>query len=123
MAKETAVRNQEEGNAIMKVNQIKKVGIAALAAGMLMSIALLATPARSANQDDASATYKTKCVACHGATAEKKFDPAMTQEDMVKVILTGKKMEKPPNMPAYGEKGITEDQAKALAAYMKSLKG
>ena len=107
----------------MKVNQIKKVGIAALATGMVMSIALLATPARSANQDDASATYKAKCVACHGATAEKKFDPAMAQEEMVKVILAGKKMEKPPNMPAYAEKGITEDQAKALIAYMKSLKG
>ena len=106
----------------MKVNQIKKVGIAALAAGMVMSIALLATPARSANQDDASATYKAKCVACHGATAEKKFDPTVAQEEMVKIVLTGKKMEKPPNMPAYGEKGITEDQAKALVAYMKSLK-
>ena len=106
----------------MKVNQIKKVGIAAVAAGMLMSIALLATPARSANQDDASAIYKAKCVACHGATAEKKFDPTVAQEEMVKIILAGKKMEKPPNMPAYAEKGITEDQAKALAAYMKSLK-
>jgi len=106
----------------MKVNQIKKVGIAAVAAGMLMSIALLATPARSANQDDASAIYKAKCVACHGATAEKKFDATIAPEEMVKIMLAGKKMEKPPNMPAYAEKGITEDQAKALVAYMKSLK-
>ena len=71
---------------------------------------------------DPAAFYKAKCVACHGATAEKKFDATVTQEEMVKIILAGKKMEKPPNMPAYGEKGITEDQAKALAAYMKSLK-
>jgi cytochrome c5 len=41
---------------------------------------------------------------------------------MVQAILKGKKPEKPPNMPAYGEKGITEDQAKALVAFMKSLK-
>jgi hypothetical protein len=34
----------------------------------------------------------------------------------------GKKAEKPPNMPAYGEKGVTEDQATALVAYMKSIK-
>ena len=34
----------------------------------------------------------------------------------------GKKPEKPPNMPGYEEKGITEDQAKALVAYMKSIK-
>jgi mono/diheme cytochrome c family protein len=106
----------------MKVYQIKKFGIAAIAAVMAMSIGLLATPTRSANPDDASATYKAKCVACHGAAAEKKFDATMAEEEMVKVILTGKKPEKPPNMPAYGEKGITEDQAKALAGYMKSLR-
>ena len=83
---------------------------------------LASIPARTAPQDDAAALYKTKCFACHGATAEKKFDATMAEEDMVKIILTGKKPEKPPNMPAYGEKGITEDQAKALAGYMKSLK-
>ena len=106
----------------MKLNQVKKLGIAAFAAAMVMSVGLLATPARSANQDDASATYKAKCVACHGANADKKFDATLPEAEMVKAILTGKKPEKPPNMPAYGEKGITEDQAKALAAYMKSLK-
>jgi hypothetical protein len=41
---------------------------------------------------------------------------------MVEAVLKGKKGEKPPNMPAYQEKGITEDQAKALVAHMKSLK-
>ena len=106
----------------MKLNQMKKLGIAAFAAAMVMSTGLLATPARSANQDDAAATYKTKCVACHGANAEKKFDATLPEAEMVKAILTGKKLEKPPNMPAYAEKGITEEQAKALAAYMKSLK-
>ena len=106
----------------MRVNQFKQLGIMALAVAMVISIALLATPAGSANQDDASATYKSKCIACHGATAEKKFDATMSSDDMVKAILTGKKMEKPPNMPAYADKGITEDQAKALAAYMKSLR-
>jgi hypothetical protein len=37
-------------------------------------------------------------------------------------VLKGKKAEKPPNMPGYEEKGIIEDQAKALLAYMKSIK-
>jgi mono/diheme cytochrome c family protein len=119
---QAAVRNQEEGNGIMKVNQLNKVGIAAFAASMVMSIGLLATPAWSANDGDAAATFKTKCVACHGAAAEKKFDATLPEAEMVKIILTGKKPEKPPNMPAYGEKGVTEDQAKALAGYMKSLK-
>ena len=106
----------------MKFNQMKKLGIAAFAAAMVMSTGLLATTARPANQADASATYKTKCVACHGAAAEKKFNAAMPEAEMVQAILIGKKPEKPPNMPAYGEKGINEDQAKALAAYMKSLR-
>ncbi len=105
----------------MKLNQMKKLGIAAFAAATLVGVGLLPMPARS-NPDDAAATYTTKCVACHGAKAEKKFDATIAEGEMVKTVLTGKKMEKPPNMPAYGEKGITEDQAKALVAYMKSLK-
>jgi hypothetical protein len=36
--------------------------------------------------------------------------------------MDGKTMEKPPNMPAFKEKGITADQAKALVGYMKSVK-
>lgn len=105
----------------MKLNQMKRLGIAAFAAATLVSIGLLPMPARS-NQDDAAATYKAKCVACHGAKAEKKWDATQPEGEMVKAILNGKKAEKPPNMPAYAEKGISEDQAKALVAYMKSLK-
>jgi mono/diheme cytochrome c family protein len=116
-----SVLNSGKGKAIMKLNQMKKIGIAGFAAITFGFVCLLPMPARS-NQDETAATYKTKCLACHGAKAEKKFDPAMAEEEMVKVILAGKKMEKPPNMPAYAEKGLTEDQAKALVAYMKSLK-
>jgi mono/diheme cytochrome c family protein len=106
----------------MKLNQMKRLGMAAFAAATLMSIGLLPARARS-SEDDAAGTYKTaKCIVCHGARAEKKFDATLSEGEMVKVILTGKKAEKPPNMPAYGEKGISEDQAKALIVYMKSLK-
>jgi len=66
--------------------------------------------------------YKTKCVACHGKKAEKKFDASIPEEQMVEIILKGKKAEKPPHMPGYGDKGVTSDQAKALIAYMKQLK-
>src|ERR1041385_6448006 len=71
---------------------------------------------------DAAKTYKGKCVACHGQKAEKKFDPAKSDDEPVQVILKGKKAEKPPNMPAYETKGVTADNAKALVDYMKSLK-
>lgn len=90
------------------------------AAGMLSTTAITAS---SANQDqfDAAATFKAKCVACHGAKSEKKFDATKADAVHVEAILKGRKMEKPPNMPGYEEKGITEDQAKALLAYMKSI--
>ena len=71
---------------------------------------------------DPAAFYKAKCVACHGPKADKKFDPALTDEQYIDAILKGKKPEKPPNMPAYGEKGVTADQAKALLDYMKQLR-
>ena len=71
---------------------------------------------------DPAAYYKAKCVACHGQKAEKKFDATLTEEQQLDAILKGKKPEKPPNMPAYGEKGVTPEQAKALLEYMKQLK-
>jgi len=72
---------------------------------------------------DAAADYKTmKCGTCHGAKAEKKFDPAKSDDEHVQIILKGKKPAKPPNMPGYEAKGVTADQAKALLDYMKSLR-
>ena len=75
-----------------------------------------------AQPSDPAAYYKSKCVACHGQKAEKKFDASLTDEQHLDAILKGKKPEKPPNMPAYGEKGVTPDQAKALLEYMKQLR-
>jgi hypothetical protein len=46
----------------------------------------------------------------------------LTDEQLVEAILKGKKPEKPPNMPAYGEKGVTAEHAKGLVEYMKQLK-
>ena len=70
---------------------------------------------------DAAKAYK-KCVACHGAKAEKKFDATKSDDEHVQIILKGKKGEKPPNMPGYESKGINAEQAKALLSYMKSLR-
>ena len=75
-----------------------------------------------AQPSNTEAYYNSKCVACHGKKAEKKFDATLADDQLVDAILKGKKGEKPPNMPAYGEKGVTEDQAKALVAHMKQLK-
>ena len=90
---------------------------------MIAATFLIASvPARTTTDDDAATVFKTKCVACHGATAEKKFDAAKADDELIQTVLKGKKPEKPPNMPAYEEKGITADQAKALVAFMKSQK-
>lgn len=95
-----------------------------MAVPVLAVLGIVSVGARTSSDDqfDAAATYKTKCFACHGAKAEKKFDTAKSDDENVLMVLKGKKMEKPPNMPAFEEKGITADQAKALVAYMKTLK-
>lgn len=68
---------------------------------------------------DAAATYKAKCAMCHGAKAEKKFDTAKTDEQLVEAILKGK--DGTPKMPAYEGK-VTTEQAQALVTLMKSLR-
>ena len=89
---------------------------------VLVGLMIVSAGARSTDDFDAAASYKAKCFACHGAKAEKKFDSAKADEEHLQIILKGKKAEKPPNMPAFEEKGITAEQAKALLDYMKSLK-
>ena len=71
---------------------------------------------------DAAKTYKGKCLMCHGPKADKKFDTAKSDDEHVQIILKGKKVEKPPHMPAYETKGVTAEQAKALLDYMKSIR-
>ena len=71
---------------------------------------------------DTAEFYKTKCLACHGKNAEKKFDSSLPEEQLIEIILKGKKAEKPPHMPGYSDKGVSSEQAKALVGYMKQLK-
>ena len=82
----------------------------------------LASAQGEVQPSDPAAYFKAKCVACHGQKAEKKFDATLTDEQLLDAILKGKKPEKPPNMPAYGEKGVTPEQAKGLLYYMKQLR-
>ncbi len=71
---------------------------------------------------DAATTYKAKCAMCHTANASKFFDATKSDADLVQIILKGKKGEKPPFMPDFGSKGITEADAQALVTYMKGLR-
>lgn len=103
---------------------LKIMTFAAMLAAFFAAVVMVSAASRTTGeeQSDAGATYKAKCVACHGQKAEKKFDATLSVEQMVEAILKGKKVEKPPHMPAYGEKGVTAEQAKAMVEYMKQLK-
>ena len=70
---------------------------------------------------DTAADYKAKCAMCHGQAAEKAFDPAKPIESHIEVIMKGKKDSRPP-MPGYEAKGMTQEQAKALAELMVAFR-
>ena len=72
--------------------------------------------------DDPAAAYKAKCAVCHSPKAEKFFDPAKPDEQLIDTVLKGRKGEKPPYMPGFEAKGMTPDEAKALVGYMKSIR-
>ena len=102
---------------------INRTRLLLVLAGVILMTAFLMTPIPvRGSDDDTAALFKSKCAACHGATAEKKFDATKADDLLVETVLKGRKLEKPPNMPAYEEKGVTADQAKALVAFMKSQK-
>jgi mono/diheme cytochrome c family protein len=103
-------------------NGLMKLGVAFAGVMLAASFVVVSVRARTGVNDfDAAGTYKAKCFACHGAKAEKKWDSTHPNAQMVESIMNGKKAEKPPNMPAFADKGITTDQAAALIAYMKSI--
>jgi mono/diheme cytochrome c family protein len=78
--------------------------------------------------DDGAALYKKKCAGCHGATGEGKpavKAPALqgTSWEIDKItehITKGEASSKPPHNKGVG--GLTAEQAKAIAEYVKTLK-
>ena len=110
---------------IMKIAYLKRIGTAVTFATLMALVFLVSGAAQTeaVKFADSASYYKdAKCVVCHGQKAEKKFNADLKDEELVAIVLKGKKPEKPPNMPSYEAKGITEDQAKAMVAYMKQLK-
>ena len=95
---------------------------------VLALVMLVAAPLTVWSADDGAALYKSKnCAACHGEKGEGKAAmkmPAvkgieMTAEQIVAYLTKGEADKKAPhNKPV---NGITEEQAKALADYVKSF--
>ena len=88
---------------------------------------LLASPFSLAAADGAS-LYKSKCAGCHGANGEGKSSikaPALKgttleADQIVQHLTKGEATSKAPHNK--GIAGLTDDQAKAIADYVKSLK-
>jgi cytochrome c553 len=66
---------------------------------------------------DGATLYK-KCAMCHGANGEGKMGPAIAGKDVTSVLMNGGK--KAPHTGHFA--GLTDDQIKTLADYVKSLK-
>lgn len=77
-------------------------------------------------QDDGAALYKKKCASCHGASGEGKGKaPALkgTSKDadaIVQHLMKGEPDTKGPHKKPMA--GLTGDQAKAIADFVKSMK-
>jgi mono/diheme cytochrome c family protein len=87
---------------------------------VIAAAVLLATAGVASAAEDGAALYKSKCAACHGASGEgAKMAPApiagMAAADTKKVITDGKGKMKP-------VKGVTEEQADAIAKHVAGQK-
>jgi mono/diheme cytochrome c family protein len=114
-----------EVNGIMRSGLLKRFGAVLLGFTLpgVVFLVSIAAQTETPKYTDAASYYKdAKCVVCHGPKAEKKFNADLKDEEMVEIVSKGKKVEKPPNMPGYEAKGLTAEQAKAMVAYMRSLK-
>lgn len=89
---------------------------------------LLVTSLYSLAAADGAALFKSKCAGCHGANGEGKpavKAPALkgTTRDAAQItdhLMKGESGSKPPHNK--GINGLSEEQAKAIADYVKSLK-
>ena len=82
----------------------------------------IAMPAFAA---DGAATYKAKCAACHGPEGQGKVGPAvkgstLTTDQITDLLAKGNEAKKAPHKK--GVAGLSADDAKATADFVKTLK-
>jgi cytochrome c len=96
---------------------------------VLALVMLVAAPLTLWSAEDGAALYKSKnCGACHGEKGEGKAamkmpavkGTALTAEQIVTYITKGEAGKKAPH--ANPVSGVTEEQAKAMADFVKALK-
>jgi mono/diheme cytochrome c family protein len=94
---------------------------ALLAVMLCICFALLS----SSFAQDGGAVYKMKCAACHGAEGQGKIGPALkgtslSADQIVAVLTKGDEAKKAPHKKPLN--GLSADDAKAVAEYVKGLK-
>lgn len=90
-------------------------------------VMLIAVPLSLFSDEDGAALFKAKCSTCHGANGEGKpaakipalKGTSLTADQIVALLTNGASDKK---MHAKPLSGLTADQAKAVAAYVKTLK-
>jgi len=92
---------------------------------LIVVLALSIAVALPAFAADGAATYKAKCAACHGPAGEGKVGPAvkgtaLTSDQIVDVLTKGADAKKAPHKKPVA--GLSADDAKAVADYVKTLK-
>jgi mono/diheme cytochrome c family protein len=87
---------------------MKRFSILLVALAMMMSTAAFA--------EDGAALYKAKCAGCHGAAGEGKMGPKIKGSTKVVDVVTNGGLKGPHAKPVAG---VTPDQAKAIADFLK----
>ncbi len=92
---------------------------------VLLVIALSVSLALPAFAQDGAATYKAKCAGCHGPEGQGKVGPALkgtslTDAQISDLLTKGNDAKKAPHKKALA--GLSADDAKAVATFVKSLK-
>jgi mono/diheme cytochrome c family protein len=91
----------------------------------MLVVAVSAAIALPAFAADGAATYKAKCAACHGPEGQGKVGPAVkgttqTADQITDLLVKGNDAKKVPHKKAVA--GVTPEDAKAIADYVKTLK-
>jgi len=92
---------------------------------LLFAITLFISLTLPAFAQDGGATFKSKCAVCHGPEGQGKVGPklagtALTADEIAALITTGADAKKAPHKKAIA--GLSADDAKAVAAFVKTLK-
>jgi len=91
----------------------------------MLALCMCLTLPQSALAEDGAALYKAKCANCHGPEGQGKIGTALkgtslTEDQIAAVVTTGDTAKKPPHKKPMN--GVSADDAKAIAAFVKTLK-